>query len=98
MHSGTTITNIIRAAALLAFVVAAVIALLDQHGPVSGYAVAAGAVGAGLALLAHTLASRQDREQLKAHIASAPREAYYRGYGDCASDANEAFSGSVQLH
>jgi len=99
MHSGKTSTStFVRFATLAgasaAFAAAAVIAVAAGAGPVPGYAFALAALGGILALLSQSITAVEHRERLEERIEAAPRDAYFRGYGDAAEDA---FSGS-QLH
>ncbi|MEU4367583.1 hypothetical protein [Micromonospora chersina] len=84
-HCKTRTANVLLAAAILVFLVAGVLATID--GAVSGRAFGVGLVGLGVATAALAANTRCVAGGLAVTVERAPRDQYYRGYGDAAEDA-----------
>ncbi|MFI6160416.1 hypothetical protein ACIA59_10750 [Micromonospora haikouensis] len=75
----------------MVLLVAAVVALLDRDRPVPGEAFALACLAAAIAVPGITARAaeivRRSEKTIVDRIDKAPKEAYYRGYGDAAEDA-----------
>lgn len=80
-----TRNNALLISAVSAFALASALAVVD--GVVSGRAFAVGAVGLGIATVALAMTTRQAAGELAIAVKRAPRDQYYRGYGDAVQDA-----------
>ena len=86
-NTSHTVANVLITCAVVAWMISALVAALDWHGAVSGRAAALGAVAAAITGVAIVVNTRQAEGKVVLTVARAPRDQYYRGYGDCAEDA-----------
>ncbi|GAB3817546.1 hypothetical protein [Micromonospora zhanjiangensis] len=85
-QAGTCKTvTVLVGVAVLAVLISAGLALIDEQ--LSGRAWALFAVGFGFGLIGLAANSRRAERNLATAVASAPRNEYYRGYGCGAEDA-----------
>ncbi|XTZ17021.1 hypothetical protein ACQSSU_06490 [Micromonospora echinospora] len=86
-----TLSNVLTALTVVCWAVTAAMAAIDWAGAVTGRVFSAFAVAAGMTVITLVANVRQTTGRathvLAVAVANAPRDSYYRGYGDCAKDA-----------
>lgn len=68
------------------WIITSAIAVLDWHGALSGFAFAIGSLAAAATVVALAVNSRQTGAGVCNVVERAPRDQYYRGYGDASDD------------
>lgn len=90
--SRTTLVTALPWAAVALWVLAGLVAALDWSGTVSGRSLALFGLAGATTVATVVANARRAEQRIVSAVEQAPRQEYYRGYGDGAGDALDAGS------